>query len=260
MTAHVELNGIFKTIQSAAICVAQATDVSDACNAVAGLLRSQGWKLFLVAGEGPAVDGNSTVYFSAVEDVLEQATLRMCADDQLPIRMPDAFEPVSIQNLIAGNAVTYDAGLCDYLSALSQAAQDRQMFVVSARLGTMDLNFFIGCEKGEFDQTARHQLASTVSHFAASLVARFAENRGERATYDVDGEAIRKNLSKRERECLLWCANGKSSYEISRILTLSEHTVNRYLGMVCDKLDAVNRPHAVSKAIKLGLIDLSIIS
>ena len=68
-------------------------------------------------------------------------------------------------------------------------------------------------------------------------------------------EAPRSGLTARERECLVWTAAGKTSSEIATILKLSEHTVTHYLGIACQKLDAVNRVHAVSKAMRAGLLD-----
>lgn len=61
-------------------------------------------------------------------------------------------------------------------------------------------------------------------------------------------------LSRKELECLRWAADGKTSSEIAIITGLSEHTVNHYLIFACNKLNAVNRAHAVAKAIRAGII------
>ncbi|MGB4819009.1 MAG: helix-turn-helix transcriptional regulator, partial [Saprospiraceae bacterium] len=61
-------------------------------------------------------------------------------------------------------------------------------------------------------------------------------------------------LSERERECLLWTARGKSSWEISVIVGLSENTVSSYLKNAMKKLGTTNRVLAVVQAIKDGLI------
>jgi LuxR family transcriptional regulator, quorum-sensing system regulator BjaR1 len=66
--------------------------------------------------------------------------------------------------------------------------------------------------------------------------------------------AVEKALSPREKQCLQWTAAGKTSLEIALILELSEHTVNHYLSTVCQKLDAHNRAHMVSKAMRMGLL------
>jgi DNA-binding CsgD family transcriptional regulator len=62
-------------------------------------------------------------------------------------------------------------------------------------------------------------------------------------------------ISKRELECLSLTANGLTSEEIAAQLGLSVHTANQYLTNSAQKLNAVNRMHAVAKALRLGLID-----
>lgn len=67
--------------------------------------------------------------------------------------------------------------------------------------------------------------------------------------------ATQTQISKRERECLEWAANGKTSWEISQILGVSESTIIYHLRNATRKLDAANRLHAVAKALKASLID-----
>ncbi len=67
----------------------------------------------------------------------------------------------------------------------------------------------------------------------------------------------RASLSNRETDCLQWVAAGKTSIETGIILGLSPHTVNQYLTSAATKLVAVNRTHAVTKAVRLGLINLT---
>jgi DNA-binding CsgD family transcriptional regulator len=63
------------------------------------------------------------------------------------------------------------------------------------------------------------------------------------------------SMSKREIECLRLTANGLTSEEIAAELGLSVHTANQYLTSSAQKLNAVNRIHAVAKALRAGLID-----
>ena len=63
------------------------------------------------------------------------------------------------------------------------------------------------------------------------------------------------SISKRELECLKLTANGYTSDEIARLLKLSVHTANQYLTNTVQKLDAVNRMHAVAKALRMGMIE-----
>ena len=62
-------------------------------------------------------------------------------------------------------------------------------------------------------------------------------------------------LSKRELECLKLTADGLTSDEIACRLGLSVHTANQYLANTTQKLNAVNRMHAVAKALRAGLFD-----
>jgi len=61
-------------------------------------------------------------------------------------------------------------------------------------------------------------------------------------------------LSQRETECLLWAAEGKTSWETSQILGISERTVVFHLQNATDKLQVSNRLHAVVRAVSRGLI------
>jgi LuxR family quorum sensing-dependent transcriptional regulator len=59
-------------------------------------------------------------------------------------------------------------------------------------------------------------------------------------------------LTPRELECLIWSADGKTSWEISEILEVSERTVNAHLGRVIRKLGVVSRTQAVAEAFRRG--------
>ena len=61
-------------------------------------------------------------------------------------------------------------------------------------------------------------------------------------------------LTERERECMFWACEGKTTWEISRIVEISERTVIYHLHNSTQKLGASNRQHAVAIAIEKGLI------
>jgi DNA-binding CsgD family transcriptional regulator len=69
------------------------------------------------------------------------------------------------------------------------------------------------------------------------------------------GMTTTTTLSARELEVLRWTSQGKTSIEIGRILSLSDHTVNAYMTNAIKKLDCVNRTQLVAKAIRLKLIN-----
>jgi DNA-binding CsgD family transcriptional regulator len=56
-------------------------------------------------------------------------------------------------------------------------------------------------------------------------------------------------LTPRERECLTWVAGGKTDWEISQILNISEQTVHGYVQNALVKLNARTRAQAVANAM-----------
>ena len=61
-------------------------------------------------------------------------------------------------------------------------------------------------------------------------------------------------MTRREMEVLNLLAEGMTSNEISRILRISNHTVDWYMNGIQEKLKAKNRQHVVAIALRLGLI------
>jgi len=59
-------------------------------------------------------------------------------------------------------------------------------------------------------------------------------------------------LTERELDVLRWTAHGKTSSEISQLLSLSEHTVNFHIRNVIAKLHATNKTAAAVRAALLG--------
>jgi DNA-binding CsgD family transcriptional regulator len=61
-------------------------------------------------------------------------------------------------------------------------------------------------------------------------------------------------LTVREREVAKWVKEGKTNWEISMILKISESTVNFHVKNILTKLNAVNRAHAAAIAAELSLV------
>jgi len=73
----------------------------------------------------------------------------------------------------------------------------------------------------------------------------------------VPSDDIPPAITTREKEVLDWLEKGKSSWDISVILDISERTVNFHVYNIMRKLGATNRPQAVALAARLGLISIS---
>lgn len=68
------------------------------------------------------------------------------------------------------------------------------------------------------------------------------------------GSALPVRLSNREKDVLAWVSRGKSSWEASCILGISENTVKFHLTNIYNKLNVRTRVEAVVKASELQLI------
>jgi LuxR family transcriptional regulator, quorum-sensing system regulator BjaR1 len=90
--------------------------------------------------------------------------------------------------------------------------------------------------------------ASTVSTISCYAIARAMRLRGQRESKE------KATLTARERECLAWSATGKSDWDVSVILGISESTVEKHLRGARVKLAAANRCQAVATASRIGVI------
>ncbi|EKT4466775.1 helix-turn-helix transcriptional regulator [Pseudomonas putida] len=68
----------------------------------------------------------------------------------------------------------------------------------------------------------------------------------------VDEQSI--HLTPREKEVLLWCAYGKTSWEIGQIVGCKESTVNFHISNILRKFAVNTRVAAVIKALRYGLL------
>jgi DNA-binding CsgD family transcriptional regulator len=114
-----------------------------------------------------------------------------------------------------------------------------------------------GCEWGFFtfstmQQRSIRQMSREVAecaHIAAGAVA--AIQRALLKQYTL------KLLNNREKEVLRWAALGKTSWEISVILKISERTVNFHFSEAARKLGVKGRRAACTAAMVQGLIQIS---
>lgn len=68
------------------------------------------------------------------------------------------------------------------------------------------------------------------------------------------GLGAQNRLTDREIEVLKWTADGKTSSEISTILSISDHTVNFHVKNAISKLGVSNKTAAVVQAAVLGML------
>lgn len=87
---------------------------------------------------------------------------------------------------------------------------------------------------------------------AMALIASFAFGRA----LELRNSALRASvkLTPREREVIAWIAGGKTDWEISVIMGVSEKAIMKHVHNIRTKLGAVNRAHAVAESFRAGLI------
>ncbi|TFF19740.1 LuxR family transcriptional regulator [Jiella endophytica] len=89
------------------------------------------------------------------------------------------------------------------------------------------------------DRGALHLIAI----YAHSQIRRLISQRSEKLEDSAP-------FSHRERECVLWCAAGKTNWEIGRITGLAEKTVETYLRNASAKVGAINRAQLVAESFR----------
>jgi DNA-binding CsgD family transcriptional regulator len=113
-----------------------------------------------------------------------------------------------------------------------------------AKWGFLNLSSSCKFTKGELDY-----LVASASHFSQAVASTL-----ERTLFDSHPIAV---LSGRERDVIRWAAIGKTSWEISMILKISERTVNFHLTTAAKKLGVKGRRAACTVAMVQGLIQLA---
>lgn len=98
----------------------------------------------------------------------------------------------------------------------------------------------------------RKKIAPYVT-FLASHVHEAARRIGMHGGFEKDQVP---SLTSREIECLRWAAAGKTSWETSVILSISERTVVFHLRNATSKLGARTKPQAVARAHALGVLGI----
>jgi len=89
----------------------------------------------------------------------------------------------------------------------------------------------------------------------AQLLANYLHEAVHRIVLSKEAFPLQKaQLTEREKECLLWAAEGKTSWEISNIIHTSERTVVFHLQNASKKMGVSTRQHAVARALSMGLI------
>jgi len=192
----------------------------------------------VLAGRWPA--GWPESYLSK-KYVLIDPTIRMLATAQRPFRWRDTVQAYRADP----HRKRMDRMMAD---AARHGLKDGYIFPVHGRNGLIG-NMTVG---GRPVDLAAADLA-TFDALARALFWRMLELSDQAANYQTM-PTVNTQMTRREMEVLNLLAEGMTSHEIARQLTLSNHTVDWYMNGIQDKLEAKNRQHAVASAFRYGLI------
>lgn len=102
------------------------------------------------------------------------------------------------------------------------------------------------------DSSERHRLSTRLHWFATTL-----HEAVRRVILKQDGAPhVEAPLSEREKDCLMWAADGKTSAEIARLLAITERTVLFHIESAGRKLGVSGRHNILARAVALGEIEL----
>lgn len=111
-----------------------------------------------------------------------------------------------------------------------------------SRTGLSTIFTFSGRERVFFDHQKKI-MEFLAPHLHQALVRIYRES-----------QAPGEPLSKREMEVMRWIKEGKTNWEISMILNISERTVKFHVQNIEKKLNAVNKAHAIAIALDQDLV------
>lgn len=172
--------------------------------------------------------------------ITRDAAVRHCMTSLAPCKMGLSLMPVDELSAIE-TQINYEMAEFGLRSILVLPMRSLGRF---SRGGVIIGN---GMERAEFERFLPERQA--MAHLAAA----YAHTRIQMQLTAEEAGAVR--LTARERECLLWTANGLSSKEIARRLNVSAKVVDFHILNAMGKLDAATRAQAVARALLLGLIN-----
>ena len=115
-----------------------------------------------------------------------------------------------------------------------------------------DKHFLLGVDREEALPEPGVQLMQMVA--GLQLLAVHALTAADRLLSPKLNKGDLPKLTKRELDVLSWTAQGKTAWEVSVILGMSEKTVNFHLGNAMRKLDVTSKHQAVLKCVSAGLL------
>jgi DNA-binding CsgD family transcriptional regulator len=113
-------------------------------------------------------------------------------------------------------------------------------------------HFFLGVERDRAVPSDPGELTRVVADL--QLFAVHAQDSALRILVPDSIDPSLPSLTPRELESLRWTMEGKTAWEVGRLLGITERTAALHVNNATHKLDCVNKHQAVLKALRLGLL------
>lgn len=113
-------------------------------------------------------------------------------------------------------------------------------------------HFFMGIDRDRPVPSDAGELTRIVADL--QLFAVFAQDAALRILAPASRDPDTPSLTPRELETLRWTMEGKTAWEVGRVLGITERTVALHVNNATHKLGCVNKHQAVLKALRMGLI------
>jgi len=171
--------------------------------------------------------------------------------NSLTVSNPEVGESRVLQEMLNGQEVIKSESLSYFNKALGKIVSlpedyDDRRYHILCRLNketmTADVISFVNISQKcseKFDAISGYLHTHLMSTFVRIMSVR-------------EGET--EKLSEREESVLTWLKHGKTSWEVAKILDITENTVNFHIKNIKRKLNATNRQHAVAIAIAKGIV------
>ncbi|TIR26844.1 MAG: LuxR family transcriptional regulator [Mesorhizobium sp.] len=174
-------------------------------------------------------------------DAIELIGKRLIANLALgPLTVAPGVRP---KPLVAAHAPDASALLTGEEARLLDVLGHAEIYSLRLNVGRQRLFvLFSAAEAGKIDLTALMK-AQLKCCYALSSIPQL-----------IAAASMQDPLSDRERECLFWVSEGKTTDEVAVILGVSSNTVNSYITHAIQKFAASNRAMAIATAIRSGII------
>ena len=176
--------------------------------------------------------------------------IHLMTEEHTWLPVTDVFNGLSKDELVAALSIMHRILGADKRRDLEQLVAELPRLLIH-RTGTQNIHqkeslLEAASSKGERTYRLLHYVSSCLSKAQTKM------NTTRAGRVHIDKHQC--HLSPREIIVLLWMKEGKTNWEIAKILGLSERTVRFHVGRIFEKLDVTSRTQAVARALGIGLI------